>query len=128
MALLRNASIKERLTAIIMLASTVSVLLTTLFISVIGVYTLRQNLLAELEVSASIVGDRNTAALLFNDDQLAENNMQVFASRRSVLRACLYDKEGKLFSHYYSEKEVNAGECPPAQRDQAVLNRSSAEV
>ena len=112
MALLKNASIRERLTAIIMAASTVSVLLTTLTISIIGVWTLRQNLLAELEVSASIVGDRNTAALLFADDQLAASNMQVFSSRRSVLRACLYDKEGRTFARYFNEAITDTLACP----------------
>ena len=56
------------MTLIIMSISFVSVLLTTLAISIIGVYSLRSNLAKELDVSASIVGDRNTAALLFNDD------------------------------------------------------------
>src|SRR5437764_1360796 len=80
MAFMRNVSIKERLTAIIMAASTISVIITTITISIIGVYTMRQNLLSELVASASLVGDRNTAALLFNDDKLAASNMQVFAA------------------------------------------------
>ena len=64
MVMLKDASIKKTLTALIMAASSISVLLTTLTISVIGVYNLRAGLLQELSVSASIVGDRNTADLV----------------------------------------------------------------
>jgi len=128
MARFRKVSIRERLTAIIMATSTVSVLLTTFTISVIGVYTLRINLLSEMEASASIVGDRNTAALLFNDDRLAASNMQVFSSRRSVLRACLYDRDGKLFASYFNEKEPNSGNCPTDLAERSLLEKHTAEV
>src|SRR5262245_51135339 len=100
MPLLRNASIKKKLTAIIMAASSISVLLTTLTLSVIGVYNLREGLLQELNVTASIVGDRNTAALLFNDNGMAENNLRVFNVNGSILRACLFDKSGVVFARY----------------------------
>jgi len=128
MTLFRNASIRERLTVIIMAASTVSVLLTALTISVIGVYNLKENLKDELVVSATLVGDRNTAALLFNDDKLAENNMQVFSARRSVLRACLYDRDGKLFAKYFNEKEPNSGQCPTDHTERKLLGDNTAEV
>ena len=53
-------------------------MLTALSISIIGVYNLRLNIMTELDVSASIVGDRNAAALLFNDNKRAEENLSVF--------------------------------------------------
>src|SRR5690348_11177967 len=98
MPLLRNTSIKRRLTRLIMIISFVSVILTTLAISIIGVYTLRNNIIKELNVSASLVGDRNTAALLFNDAPLAENNLNVFSVNPSIVQACLYNQQGVLFA------------------------------
>lgn len=127
MRLFANASIKKRLTAIIMAASTISVVLTTATISVIGVYNLRASLLSELVLSASIVGDRNTAALLFGDSQLAESNMRVFSVKPGILKACLYDKEGLVFARYVKEGE-ESGECPQNLSTRAEIGSSTVEV
>src|SRR5882724_5431393 len=104
MQLLHNTSIKRRLTSIIMSVSFTSVLLTTLAISVIGVFSLRSNILQELDVSASIVGDRNTAALLFNDDKQAQNNLNVFSVNQTIVQACLYNQSGALFARYVNQR------------------------
>jgi len=100
---LTNISIRQRLTYLIMSVSCISVLITTLTISIIGVFSLRNNIVNELDVSASIVGDRNTAALLFNDDKLAEANLNVFSVKQSIVQACLYNAQGDLFARYGNE-------------------------
>ena len=110
--ILRNSSIRQRLTFLIMAISFVSVLLTTLAISIIGVYSMRGNLLQELGVSASIVGDRNTAALLFNDDKQAQNNLNVFSVNRTIVQACLYNQNGLLFARYVSQRFESDTKCP----------------
>lgn len=85
MLLLRNSSIKQRLTYIIMSISFISVLLTTLAISVIGIYALRASIVNELNVSASIAGDRNAAALRFIQSDLAKNNLNVFSVKQTIV-------------------------------------------
>jgi len=112
MQLLKNTSIKRRLTSIIMAISFISVVLTTLTISIIGVYSIRNNLLQELGVTASIVGDRNTAALLFNDDKQADNNLNVFSVNPVIVQACLYNEAGALFARYVSHKYQSTTQCP----------------
>lgn len=128
MSLLQNASIKKRLIAVILFATTVSVLLTTAAISVIGVYNLRLSMISELSLSASIVGDRNTAALLFNDDTAAASNMKVFGLKRGVMRACLYDKQGNIFASYVSDEVKNPASCPADQADRVVESAKSIEL
>ena len=125
---LRRASIRSRLTAIIMAASTISVLLTTIIISIIGVYNLKVGMMDELSLSASIVGDRNTAALLFNDDKLAESNMRVFSARSSILQACLYDKDGHVFASYGNEQENITPHCPGDLHERTVMGEQALEV
>ena len=112
--MLRNISIRKRLTYIIMLISFVSVVLTTLAISVIGVYRLQSDIIRELDVSASLVGDRNTAALLFNDDEKANQNLNVFSVNPSIVQACLYKKEGALFARYVGKDYEKITTCPTA--------------
>ncbi len=112
MRILKNSSIKQRLTFIIMAISSFSILLTTLSISVIGVYNLRANIVSELDVSASIVGDRNAAALLFNDNSQAESNLNVFSVKQAIVQACLYNKDGSFFVRYANKEIGYEPQCP----------------
>ncbi|MBY0408438.1 MAG: hypothetical protein K2Q01_12170 [Rickettsiales bacterium] len=116
MRIWKNSSIKWRLTSLILMVSFVSVLITTFAISLIGVYSLRSNLLKELEITASIVGDRNTAALLFNDDRQAENNLSVFSVNPAIVQACLYSQDGKVFARYVNKRFEYDAKCPEDQK------------
>lgn len=128
MQLLKNYSIRQRLTYIIMSVSFISVVLTTLTISIIGVYTLRLNLLNELDVSASIVGDRNAAALAFDDRMQAENNLNVFSVKQTIVQACLYNKAGELFAHYTNVDFQNKAQCPQGLEEHAVIGDNRIEL
>jgi signal transduction histidine kinase len=112
MQMLRNYSIRQRLTYLIMSVSFISVMLTTLAITVIGIYNLRNNIINELLVSASIVGDRNAAALAFDDKSQAENNLNVFSVKQSIVQACLYKKDGTFFARYINLAQPQSTNCP----------------
>lgn len=112
-----NTSIKQHLTSMIMSISSISVLVTTIAISIIGVYNLKTSLREELAVSASIVADRNLAYLTFGslsedsaEAQAAENNLRVFSVNKAILQACLFDKWGNIFARYPNEGSRTA-EC-----------------
>lgn len=122
-----NISIKRRLTAIIMATSFAGVLLTTMAITIIGYYNLRANLMEELAVSASIVGDRNTAALLFNDDKLADNNLKVFSVKRTILHACLYNSTGAVFARY-NRDDMDGKPCPTDMGERLLMTTNDLEV
>ena len=126
--ILHNSSIKQRLTLIIMAISFVSVLLTTLAISVIGVYSLRSNIVRDLDVSASIVGDRNTAALLFNDDKQAENNLNVFSVNPTIVQACLYNQTGALFARYLNKTYESGSKCPTELNEHVSIGTNRIEL
>lgn len=113
MLVLKNSSIRQRLTYIIMSISCISVLLTTLAISIMGFFTLREGIINELSVSAAVVGDRNTAALAFNDPHQAEMNLNVFSVKQTILEACLYDEKDALFARYIQKGYEESGiVCP----------------
>jgi signal transduction histidine kinase len=101
--------------------SFVSVMLTTLAISIIGVYSLQNNLIQELDVSATLVGDRNTAALLFNDDKQAQNNMNVFSVNQTIVQACLYNQSGAVFARYVNRKYELDSKCPKDLHEHASV-------
>ncbi len=125
---LKNKSIKQRLTFIIMAVCGVSVLLTTLAISIFGVYNMRQNIIDELDVSASIVGDRNSAVLLFGTREQAEANLSVFSVKSTIMQSCLYDQNGELFARYVGEKADNKTLCPTDLRERVVIGANHIEM
>lgn len=100
---LEQISIKKKLTIMLVAISFVSVLITTITLTIIGIYNLRQNIAHDLEVSARIVGQRNLAAILFDDADFANKNLEVFSSQPAIRRACLFTLEGLLFAKYYGQ-------------------------
>ncbi len=102
--MLSEASIKTRLIRLITAISGFAVLLTTIAITLIGIYNLHQNLLVELEETARIVGERNQAFIAFDQkDEAAKNLEKAFNIKSSILRACMYDANGKPAASYFSE-------------------------
>jgi signal transduction histidine kinase len=126
--MLTNASIGKRLTHIIMLISFVSVFLTTLAISVIGVYRLQSDIIKEMDVSATLVGDRNTAALLFNDDKQANDNLNVFSVNPAIVQACLYNPQGAVFARYVAQAFEQNVQCPVTLGDHAYIKDKHIEL
>lgn len=63
----------------------------------------------EINVLAQILADRSTAALQFEDGQLAYQHLTAAAQRSSIEAACLYDKNGKLFAYY--ARNVGSTHC-----------------
>ncbi|MDP3010390.1 MAG: CHASE sensor domain-containing protein [Methylococcales bacterium] len=59
------------------------------------------------------MGNRSTAALLFHDQKLAEENLAVINSLPEVQAGCIYDAEGKLFAALL-KNEATEWMCPVA--------------
>ena len=111
--MLREASIKKRLTLLITVISCFAVLMTTLTITMIGYYNLKQNLISELQVTTKVVGERNQALISFGDVSRARENLKIFASKPSIMMACLYTDDGKVFAGYPSEDtDTSFSFCP----------------
>ncbi len=118
--MLKQASIKNRLTLLITAISGLAVLLTTIAITLIGIYNLRTNLLIELQQNASNVGERNQALITFDrKDEASDNLRKAFSIRPSVLRACIYDANGRPAASYFSDDVVNKT-CPDADQQEGV--------
>ncbi len=96
----KSMSIKQRLALMILSVSLFSVVLTSVIITMIGIYNLRENLSNEMELSASIVGERNRFAIKIGRRDDVSNNLQVFKVRPAVVKACVYDKQGHVFAMY----------------------------
>ncbi len=100
-----HLSIKHRLLLIILLVSFISVLITTISVTYLAIYNQKEQMANELELTASVVGERNQFALAIGrrDDVVA--NLQVFKLKPAITKACIYDVEGNVFARYPIEGE-----------------------
>lgn len=131
MRILGNSSIKQRLTLIITAISCISVLLTTLVISVLGVYNLRTNIITELSTFASIVGERNSMVLMFHQDidkPLAETNLKVFGVKKSIIQSCIYDENAIVFAQYINKNIAEQISCPSDITQREVIENNRIKI
>jgi signal transduction histidine kinase len=110
MLLNQNISIKRRLTSIIMAISTISVLVTTLTISVVGIYNLRNSIINDLSVAATIVGESNTAALDLNNYRNVNDSMSIYSVKPQIKLACIYDIDVDVDLDIDAEINIKKGE------------------
>ena len=97
---LRNMSIRQKLTAIIMLASAVILILGIAVFIIWGQIDSRQQLVCVLNGNAGVIGDNCKAALAFSDEKDAEQTLSALKAEDSIVFACIYDKEGQIFAEY----------------------------
>ncbi|MCP4614080.1 MAG: PAS domain S-box protein [Planctomycetes bacterium] len=97
---LRNMSIRQKLTAIIMLASAVILFLGISVFIIWGQIDARQQLVCDLNTHADIIGDNCKAALAFSDEEDAEHILSAVKAKNSTVFACIYDKQDRIFAQY----------------------------
>src|SRR6185369_11316425 len=100
--MLKNATIKKRLTLLITMVSSAAVTVTTIVITLIGIYNMRENLYSQLDDTAVNVGKSNLAYISFDQKEAATRNLQdVFGTKPSILRVCMYDASNVPAAFYY---------------------------
>jgi signal transduction histidine kinase len=97
---LRDMPIRRKLILIILSTSaTAMVLLLGSFIAYEYI-TFRKATVRQLTTIGEIAAANSTAALAFQDQNDAKEILAALAAEKHIVAACLYDKDGKLFSKY----------------------------
>ena len=97
---IHDISIKRKLIFIIMLTSIIALLLTSMVFVVYDLITLRQTMVVDVTMLSQIMGANSTAALAFNDQKAAEENLEAFNSNPHIVASCIYNNEGRVFASY----------------------------
>jgi len=99
-AIMASFSIRGKLTLIVMMTCSITLLVVT------GAYVAKeasglfQEQRSEMETLANIIGKNVTAALLFDDQKAAEETISALKIRQNILAAYVLDSQGRLFSRY----------------------------
>ena len=112
-----DLSIKRKLLLTLIFPSVVSLLFAGLFLVVLELAEFQKNTRDDLSTLATIIGNRSTAALLFQDTALANENLGVLNTVPEVQVACLYDAHGAVFAKLL-KVSYEGYACPPAINDE----------
>ncbi len=96
----QDIPIKRKLTAIIMIASTVALLLVSAGFVTYELVTYRQTMTRDLSTLAEIFGNQSTAALTYGDKKTAGEILAALRAKKHIVGAALYDKDGRLLASY----------------------------
>lgn len=95
---LRHLSIKKKLLLILFFSSVSAVTFAGLFLFLLEISEFKQTTREELSAMATLIGDRSTAALMFDDKDVAIENLSVLEKFPSVRLACLYNLQKNVFA------------------------------
>jgi signal transduction histidine kinase/ActR/RegA family two-component response regulator/HAMP domain-containing protein len=99
MTLFRDLSIKRKLAILTMASCATALLLVSAAFVGYETITFRQRTLRELTTLADIIGNRSTAALTFENQEDADEDLNCLAASKEITAAGLYKGE-RLFAHY----------------------------
>ena len=112
---IRNLSINNKLLLTVLFPGVAALLVAGIILLALEVGEFKQSSEEDLMRLATIIGSRSSAALLFQDTSLVEENLSVLNLQTSVQEACLYDANGVVFAKLIKNKA--AGFVCPAIHD-----------
>ncbi len=120
----RNLPIRIKLLSIIAVSAATALLLAHTVNLFYHQSTVRTHLVHEIDAMARVVANRSTAALLFQDQQIAGENLEALATLDAVQSACMYAADGGIFAHYSRESSLQR--CPERSQPAGVRFGSSS--
>ncbi len=113
---LQNMTIKQKLTAIIMLTCAVILLLAITVLVIWGQIETRRHLVDDLKSHADIIADNCKASLAFSDKEDAKQVLSALQNRHSIVFACICDKQGRVFVEYQRKDMTEKSRPPECQK------------
>lgn len=109
--LFRQMPVYSKLLVIFLFSAFISLLFAGTSLVMLEISEFQKNTRNDLEFLATIIGNRSTAALMFEDRELAAENLAVLNTRVEVQEACLYDASGAIFAQLPKINQANRA-CP----------------
>jgi signal transduction histidine kinase/CheY-like chemotaxis protein len=113
----RDASIKKKITVVVMLTSAVALLVASALFAANDVYTLRRAKVLDLTTLAEIVGANSAAAMEFDVAEDAAQILSALRARPLIERAGIYRLDGSLLARYPAVESPAESALPPLGED-----------
>ena len=115
MIAMKKMTIKQKLTAIIMLTSAIILLLAVTVFIIWQQVEGRYRLVGSIQAQAGVIADSCKASLAFSDEKDAEQTLTALNAQTSIIFACVYDKQGQVFAKYQREDVTEEIQAPKFQ-------------
>lgn len=106
----RNLPIKQKLLLIVFASTFSALFLASIFLIIIELADFQLKMKEDLTAIARMIGNRSTAALIFDDRKVAQENLSILTEFGFTDQACIYDSEGQVFAHISSKQILH--DCP----------------
>src|SRR5205814_2815356 len=115
--LFRAASIKRKLTLLVMLTTTIALLVAAVQFILNDLRDYRRRTVNDLAVLTRIIGENCTSALEFDDARTAAQILSALQAKPSILAAGVYSRNGKLFAPYLAQGQPASSlpDQPPSE-------------
>jgi PAS domain S-box-containing protein len=134
MNLVRNISIKNKVTIITMLACMIVLLLLLVSFTIVEFALSRRAVVEKMAALAEVIGVNSTAALTFNDQKSAEATLASLNAEPEIMVAAIYTQKGELFALYFKYDlmpkfpssineipwAISAGMPPPSENSRRI--------
>jgi PAS domain S-box-containing protein len=125
MHLYRHASIRRKLTFVVLCTSLLGLSLACMGLEIYERSNFRNSLTSELAVLADTLGANSAASLVFSDRKSAQEMLAALRAEPHVMGACLYDNGGNVFAEYRHSGAAERLQMPPSQSDGAQFSPDS---
>jgi signal transduction histidine kinase len=126
--LLRDASIRTKVLALVMLVTTVALILASGSLLLWDYYQFKTDIGRELSTQAQMVLENSTAAMSFEDRAAARETLETLSPNRHIRLGCLYNAAGALFVQFAPGGDGPCPETPPPVGYQFGPNRVQVVV
>ncbi len=127
----RSTSIKRKLTALMMLTSSIVLLLASFAFVANQLVRFKQTITQNLSTLAEVIGANCAAALMFDDQKSAAETLKGLTAVKGIIFAKI-SKEGALFAMYHPGHAGDSGEDPmavhPDETSPAFLSNMLAAI
>ncbi|MCP4251921.1 MAG: response regulator [Candidatus Scalindua sp.] len=101
----KDISIKRKLSLITILICGIVLLISSAIYVTNDILTLKKSIAEKLLTISRVIGANCTAALSFDDEEVAKEILESFSTEPHVISAYLYNDESKVFSEYRSSSQ-----------------------
>jgi PAS domain S-box-containing protein len=93
--------IKWKLLLITLATSVVGLLFAGVAFVIMDQHGEKNDLVKNMQVLAKVIANRSAATLIFDDPQLAQQNLAALEAQPSIYSACIYNQQKQLFANYH---------------------------
>jgi len=105
----KRDTIKYKLVAMVMMVTVSTLIIVGLFFVSVDQYAASNAMSSRINILAGVISDRISAAIMFDDKDVAEQMLSSLKQDESILMACAYSASGELAGKYSKNRKVN---CP----------------